>query len=102
MPARFGPMAIGIDETGNYQFSLTVKDPAGHTATTSAVVWATPPSSGLRSVPFNVPGVVPGGRHLRDDVELDARAPAGSHAIAERTAPASSSRSRPTCRGATR
>ena len=55
VPARFGPMAIGIDETGNYQFSLEVTDPAGHMVTTSAVVWATAPSNGLRSVPFNVP-----------------------------------------------
>ena len=55
VPARFGPMAIGIDETGNYQFALTVADAAGHTATTSAIVWATAPTSGLRSVPFNVP-----------------------------------------------
>ena len=31
VPARFGPMSIGIDETGNYQLSVTVTDPAGHT-----------------------------------------------------------------------
>ncbi len=55
VPARFGPMGIGIDETGNYQFSLLVTDPAGHTVTTTATVWATAPSSGLRSAPVGLP-----------------------------------------------
>jgi hypothetical protein len=55
VPARFGPMGIGIDETGNYQFSLTVTDAAGHTISTSATVWATPPSNGLRSAPLGLP-----------------------------------------------
>lgn len=55
VPARFGPMSIGIDETGNYQLALTVTDPAGHTVTTSATVWATPPTSGLRSAPIGLP-----------------------------------------------
>jgi hypothetical protein len=55
VPARFGPMAIGIDETGNYQFQVTATDPEGHSVKTTATVWATPPTSGLRSVPFGVP-----------------------------------------------
>ncbi len=55
VPSRFGPMAIGIDETGNYQLSLTVTDPHGRSLTTSALVWATPPTSGLRSVPLGLP-----------------------------------------------
>jgi len=55
VPARFGPMAIGIDETGNYQFQVTATDPEGHSATTTAMVWATPPTNGLRSVAFGVP-----------------------------------------------
>jgi hypothetical protein len=55
VPARFGPMGIGIDETGNYQFQVTATDPEGHSVTTTALVWATPPTSGLRSVPFGVP-----------------------------------------------
>ncbi len=55
VPARFGPMGIGIDETGNYQLSVTVSDPAGHKATASATVWATPATIGLRSAPLGLP-----------------------------------------------
>jgi len=55
VPGRFGPMGIAMDETGNYQFSVTVTDPAGRSATTAATVWATPPASGLRSVPIGLP-----------------------------------------------
>ena len=53
VPARFGPMAFSLDETGNYHFSLTVTDPEGHKVTTNATVWAAPPASGLRSVPIH-------------------------------------------------
>jgi hypothetical protein len=60
VPARFGAMGIGIDETGNYQFSVQVTDPAGHSVTASATVWATPPSSGLRSVPTGIPAWLEG------------------------------------------
>ncbi len=55
VPARFGPLGVGIDETGNYRFSLQVSDPEGHATTTSATVWATPPTNGLRSVPVGIP-----------------------------------------------
>jgi Carboxypeptidase regulatory-like domain/Cytochrome c7 and related cytochrome c len=54
-PGRFGVMGISPDETGNYEFTLTVTDPEGHSATATAKVWATSPSSGLRSVPIGVP-----------------------------------------------
>ncbi len=54
VPARFGPMGIGIDETGNYQFTVAVSDPAGHVIRTTATVWATPPTSGLRSAPLGL------------------------------------------------
>jgi len=85
VPGRFGPMAIGIDETGAYQFSLTVIDPAGHTATTGAVVWATPPTSGLRSVPFNVPAWFEGDTLASDGGAMASwswslSGPSGSHA----------------------
>ncbi|MFI5298390.1 MAG: carboxypeptidase regulatory-like domain-containing protein [Polyangiales bacterium] len=55
VPARFGPMPISIDETGNYSFDVTVTDPEGHTVSTHAIVFATPPSAGLRSAVTRVP-----------------------------------------------
>ncbi len=55
VPARFGPMAFGLEETGDYQFSLTVTDAEGHHVTAGVTVLATPPTSGLRSVPIGVP-----------------------------------------------
>lgn len=55
VPARFGPMSVSISESGNYRFSLTVTDPEGHSATTAVTVFATPPTTGLRSVVTRVP-----------------------------------------------
>lgn len=55
VPGRFGTMGISQDETGNYGFSVTVTDPAGHTVTASASVWATATSTGLSNVPLGIP-----------------------------------------------
>lgn len=55
VPARFGPMAFGVNETGDYQFSFTVTDAVGHSLTTGATVQATPPTNGLRSAPLGLP-----------------------------------------------
>ena len=55
VPARFGPMGIGIDETGNYQFTVKVTDAVGNAVSAIATVWATPPSNGLRSAPLGLP-----------------------------------------------
>ncbi len=85
VPARFGPMSIGIDETGNYQLSVTVTDPAGHHATASAIVWATPPAAGLRSVPFGIPAWFEGDTLAADGGAMTSwswtlSGPSGSHA----------------------
>ena len=82
VPARFGPMGIGIDETGNYQLSVTVSDPAGHKATASATVWATPATIGLRSAPLGLPVWFEGGlsrcrRRTPDELGIHAHAALG-------------------------
>jgi Carboxypeptidase regulatory-like domain len=55
VPGRFGPMGISTDETGNYEWTLTVTDAFGHSVSAAASVWASPPTAGIGDVPLGLP-----------------------------------------------